>query len=136
MKIPKKLKYEILKAIFNYYQFTEWKPLLKILVFDSDVFNIREFGVVFDKNYNILYWGFDINEAYWDPYKSPENKHLFNISYIRDFKDNTYIFFDEKGKNLTGNIKFESMDNMEGKIVARTNEGKWYKITLEGPEED
>jgi len=44
-----------------------------------------------------------------------------------------YVFFDRKGRDLTGDIDFYKLDNMDRKISAKSSNNEWYKITLNGP---
>ena len=133
MKYPKDLKNEIIKATLDHYQFNEWSSNLQIIVFDSEKYPVRDFSVVCDNDYNISYWVFDLGEAYWDRVQAPENEESLEISYIRHYDDDHYIFFDKNGKDLTGDIEFYKLNNMDRKILAKSLDGDWYKITLNGP---
>lgn len=132
MRIPSDLKHEIINAVFNYYRFNDWFEL-KSLVFDSDTYPVRDFSIVCDPQYNIIYWGYNLGEAYFDPNRPPKNPNYSKISYIQDYNDDTYIFFDEKGRDLTGDIDFYKTDNMDGEIISKSSDETWYVITLNGP---
>jgi len=123
---------EILKRIFEHWTPNTWFDNLYSLVYDSDVYPMREFSVVFNKEYKILYIGWNLSEAYWDRI-APKKIEYSKISYIRHINSDKYIFFDENGKNITSNKIFIKTDNMGGEILAQTQDGKWYTITKDGP---
>ncbi len=130
MKIENKVYKETIKSVFEEYaRPTRWTPSLNIMVFNSDVYDIRDFGIVYNRE-GILYYGYDISQAYWTG--RPKDSKLLSISYIREFENNdSIIFFDEEGKNLNNGLVFNRVDNEGGEIIAISN-GKWYTITLDG----
>jgi len=129
----KKLYQEIIQHVFEYYPPNEWNPYLYVLVYDSEIYPVREFAIVFDLNYNMLYYGWDVGEAYYDSIQAPKRLGLLDISYIRNIEDDSYVFFDESGKNLNQGLKFIKMDCMDGEIMAKVQDNKWYMITKDGP---
>jgi len=123
---------EILKRIFEYWTPNIWFDNLYSLVYDSDLYPIREFSVVFNKEYKILYIGWELSEAYWSN-MVPKKIEYSKISYIRHIDTDKYIFFDENGKNITYNYIFTSVDNIDGEIMAKVEDNEWYVITKDGP---
>ncbi len=130
MQIEERVYREAVIAAFDYYTLTNWNNL-KIMVFDTLTYNVREFGIVMDKE-KILYYGYNISEAYWSTF-APIWQELVDISYIKDYDTNNYIFFDEDGKYLNDGYTFTQVDNMERKIVAKSIDGHWYTITKHEP---
>lgn len=127
------LKQEIIKHVLEYYPPNEWTQYLYVLAYGSEIYDIRDFAVVFDLNYNILYYGWDVGEAYYDSIQAPNRPDSLSISYIRSIDDDSYMFFDESGKNLNQGLKFIKMDNMDREIVAKVQDNEWYIITKNGP---
>jgi hypothetical protein len=124
--------HEIIEHVLEYWTPNEWGKYLYVLVYDSEIYGAREFAIIFDLDYNILYHGWDASEAYFSSQRAPVNPNLLNIYYIRNMSD-FYIFFDEKGKKLNQGLKFIKIDNMDGEIIAKTLDNKWYIITKTGP---
>jgi len=131
MKIEERVYREAIIAAFDNYRPTIWFENLKIMVFDTLTYNVREFGIVLDKE-KILYYGYNISEAYWSGY-APLWKELSNLSYIKEYDTDNYIFFDENGKELNDGYTFTQVDNMDRQIVAKSIDGSWYTITKNTP---
>jgi len=129
------IKREVIAHTLEYWGPNDWTSHTMCLVYDSQLYsNVREFSIVFDEQYNILYVGWQIGEAYWQPNKAPK-EDVLQISNISDIEDDDIIFFDEYGRSLNRSKKFDKFDNVAGEIVARDLSGHWWNITPRGPEE-
>ncbi len=131
MKIEERVYREAVIAAFDNYRPTNWGENLKVMVFDTLTYNVREFGIVMDKE-KILYYGYNISEAYWSVF-APIWQELIDISYIKDYETDNYIFFDEDGRELNDGYTFTQVDNAVRKIIAKSIDGNWYLITKHGP---
>ncbi len=127
------LKEEIIQHVLEYYPPNDWTPYLNVLAYDSKIYPVRDFAVVFDLDYNLLYYGWDVGEAYFNTTQAPNRPNALGISYIRDIIYDNYIFFDEKGNNLNQGKKFIKHDCMDREIMAKAEDNKWYIITKDGP---
>jgi hypothetical protein len=142
MKINRKLSHEFIKELFTFAAINRWMgDDLWIWQYEySEIYNTNNFDVIFDNDFNILYVGWETNEAWYKPGlpRKPEYEKISSMNVIDPIRyDKEYyeiIFFDNKGKNLNNGIEFRKAECDDGEVIGFGDDGNIYKITLNGPE--